>query len=97
MLYEGKQFARTVMPLPREILRAFVDPNQPSVCSSWKALCLNAAGSTMRIRSLPAFDDLDQADRVRVPEIPMYLDALLSDQPLIGGLEPMPGSAPAES
>ncbi|KRQ98398.1 conjugal transfer protein TrbE [Bradyrhizobium valentinum] len=31
--------------------------------------------------------------RVRVPEIPMYLDALLADQPLTGGLEPMLGSA----
>ena len=30
--------------------------------------------------------------RVRVPEIPMYLDALLADQPLTGGLEPMLGS-----
>jgi type IV secretion system protein VirB4 len=30
--------------------------------------------------------------RVRVPEIPMYLDALLTDQPLTGGLEPMLGS-----
>ena len=29
--------------------------------------------------------------RVRVPEIPMYLDALLADQPLTGGLEPMLG------
>ena len=26
--------------------------------------------------------------RVRLPEIPMYLDALLPDEPLIGGLEP---------
>ncbi|OAF08290.1 conjugal transfer protein TrbE [Bradyrhizobium neotropicale] len=31
--------------------------------------------------------------RVRVPEIPMYLDALLADQLLIGGLEPMLGHA----
>jgi type IV secretion system protein TrbE len=31
--------------------------------------------------------------RVRVPEIPMYLDALLADQPLTGGLEPMLGQA----
>src|SRR5713101_4650849 len=27
--------------------------------------------------------------RVRVPEIPVYLDAVLADQPLTGGLEPM--------
>jgi type IV secretion system protein TrbE len=31
--------------------------------------------------------------RVRVPETPMYLDALLSDQPFTGGLEPRLGSA----
>jgi type IV secretion/conjugal transfer VirB4 family ATPase len=31
--------------------------------------------------------------RVRVPEIPMYLDAMLADQPLIGGLEPMLGNS----
>ncbi|MET4348842.1 type IV secretory pathway VirB4 component [Bradyrhizobium sp. RT9a] len=31
--------------------------------------------------------------RVRVPEIPMYLDTLLADQPLTGGLEPMLGEA----
>src|SRR5258706_7591489 len=29
--------------------------------------------------------------RVRVPEIPMYLDAVLADEPLIGGLEPILG------
>ncbi len=29
--------------------------------------------------------------RVRVPETPMYLDALLADEPLIGGLEPKLG------
>lgn len=31
--------------------------------------------------------------RVRVPEIPMHLDALLADQPLTGGLEPRLGDA----
>lgn len=31
--------------------------------------------------------------RVGVPEIPMYLDALLADQPLTGGLEPKLGTA----
>src|SRR3546814_15746568 len=28
---------------------------------------------------------------VAVPETPMYLDAILTDTPLTGGLEPMPG------
>lgn len=31
--------------------------------------------------------------RVRVPEVPMYLDALLADQPLTGGLEPKLGGS----
>ena len=31
--------------------------------------------------------------RVGVPEVPMYLDALLADQPLSGGLEPKLGTA----
>ncbi len=31
--------------------------------------------------------------RVRVPEVPMYLDAFLVDEPLIGGLEPRLGNA----
>ena len=31
--------------------------------------------------------------RVRVPEIPMYLDAVLADQPLTGGLEPVLGNS----
>ena len=31
--------------------------------------------------------------RVRVPEIPMYLDAVLADEPLIGGLEPVLGQS----
>jgi type IV secretion system protein TrbE len=31
--------------------------------------------------------------RVRVPEVPMHLDALLADQPLTAGLEPMLGAS----
>jgi type IV secretion system protein VirB4 len=31
--------------------------------------------------------------RVRVPEIPVYLDAVLADEPLVGGLEPMLGKS----
>ncbi len=34
-----------------------------------------------------------QRHQVRVPETPMYLDALLADQPLAGGLEPRLGNA----
>ena len=34
-----------------------------------------------------------RSHRVRVPEIPMHLDALLADQPLTGGLEPRLGRA----
>jgi len=56
---------------------------------------------------MPEADWLDDADtltylhatvstnrhRVRLPETPMYLDALLADQPLTGGLEPRLGAA----
>jgi type IV secretion system protein VirB4 len=31
--------------------------------------------------------------RVRLPEVPMYLDAILADEPLIGGLKPQLGNA----
>jgi type IV secretion system protein TrbE len=31
--------------------------------------------------------------RVRVPEVPMYLDPILVDEPLTGGLAPRPGKA----
>ncbi|MDW4497895.1 conjugal transfer protein TrbE [Sulfitobacter sp. D35] len=34
-----------------------------------------------------------RAQRVRVPETPMYLDALLADEPLVGGLAPRLGAA----
>jgi type IV secretion/conjugal transfer VirB4 family ATPase len=34
-----------------------------------------------------------RVQRVRVPETPMHLDALLADEPLIGGLEPRLGTA----
>lgn len=34
-----------------------------------------------------------KVQRIRVPEVPMHLDALLADEPLTGGLEPMLGRA----
>jgi len=42
---------------------------------------------------LPARLRIDRRHRVRIPEVPMYLDAILVDEPLIGGLEPRLGKA----
>ena len=35
----------------------------------------------------------NKSQRVRVPEVPMHLDALLADEPLAGGLEPRLGTS----
>ncbi|MGY3235588.1 MULTISPECIES: conjugal transfer protein TrbE [unclassified Bradyrhizobium] len=91
LLYEGRD--RTVGADAREILHGFVDQTNR---------LLQLVGGFM-----PECAWLDDEDtltylhstistkrhRVRVPEIPMYIDALLADQPLTGGLEPMLGSA----
>lgn len=91
LLYEGSN--RTVGGDAREGLRGFVDRTNRvlQLIEGFMPECawlddqetltyLHSAVSTKR-------------HRVRVPEIPMYLDALLADQPLNGGLEPMLGSA----
>ncbi|MCH6202880.1 conjugal transfer protein TrbE [Brucella ciceri] len=88
-LYEGRE--RTGVD-PNEILRTFVD----------------RTGRVLALLDgfMPECDWLDDSEtltylhstvstkrhRVRVPEVPMYLDALLADQPLTGGLEPRLGS-----
>jgi type IV secretion system protein VirB4 len=91
LLYEGSN--RTVGADAREALSGFVDRTNrifqliegfmPE--SSWldDQETLTYLHSTISTRR----------HRVRVPEIPMYLDALLADQPLTGGLEPMLGDA----
>jgi type IV secretion system protein TrbE len=91
LLYEGSN--RTVGADAREVLGGFVDRTSRvlQLIESFMPECgwlddqetLTYLHSTISTRR----------HRVRVPEIPMYLDALLADQPLIGGLEPMLGTA----
>jgi type IV secretion system protein VirB4 len=84
-LYEGRERSGVD---PHEILRAFTDRTE-------RVLALLDG-------FMPECDWLDDSEtltylhstvstnrhRVRVPETPIYLDALLADQPLTGGLEP---------
>ncbi|SKA16214.1 conjugal transfer protein TrbE [Consotaella salsifontis] len=89
-LYEGKSGKGIDA---REVLRGFIDRTDRvlQLIESFMPECqwlddhetlsyLHATISTKR-------------QRVRVPEVPMHLDALLADQPLTGGLEPMLGIA----
>jgi type IV secretion/conjugal transfer VirB4 family ATPase len=90
-LYEGRERNEGVDA--REVLRGFVDrtsrllqlvegfmPESQWLDDRETLTYLHSTVSTKR-------------QRVRVPEIPMYLDAVLADQPLIGGLEPMLGES----
>lgn len=77
---------------PHELLRGFVDRTNrvlqlvegfmPEVAWLDDGDTLTYLHSTISTR----------AQRVRVPETPMHLDALLADEPLAGGLEPRLGS-----
>ena len=91
MLYEGSN--RTVNANAREILRGFVDRTNRvlQLVEGFMPECvwLDDEETLSYLHSTIS----TKRHRVRVPEIPMYLDALLADQPLIGGLEPMLGSA----
>ncbi|WP_342724128.1 conjugal transfer protein TrbE [Bradyrhizobium sp. B097] len=91
LLYEGSH--RSAGADARELLRGFVDrtnrvlqlvegfmPDCGWLDDEQTLTYLHSTVSTKR-------------HRVRVPEIPMYLDALLADQPLTSGLEPMLGDA----
>lgn len=91
LLYEGS--SRTPSTDAREVLSGFVDRTDrvlqlvegfmPECAWLGDEETLTYLHSTISIKR----------HRVRVPEIPMYLDALLADQPLTGGLEPMLGAA----
>ena len=89
-LYEGR--ARGGAD-PREVLRGFVDRTD-RVLALMEGFLPEAAwlsdGETLTyLHSCVS----TRRHRVRVPETPMHLDAILVDEALTGGLEPMLGSA----
>ncbi|RDD68516.1 conjugal transfer protein TrbE [Paracoccus versutus] len=87
-LYEGRE---TSGVNPWELLRGFIDRSD-------RVLAL-LAGFMPECRWLDDSETLTylhstistNRQRVRVPEVPMHLDALLADRPLTGGLEPRLG------
>ena len=91
LLYEGRD--RNEDAEAREVQRGFVDRTErvlglvegfmPEI--AW----LDDEGTLTYLHSTVS----TRRQRVRVPEIPMYLDAVLADQPLTGGLEPMLGQS----
>ncbi len=87
-LYEGRD--RTGVD-PWELLKGFVDRTE-RVLNLVEGFVPEAAwlddGETLTY--LHSTISMNR-HRVRVPETPMYLDALLADQPLAGGLEPRLG------
>ncbi len=91
LLYEGSN--RTVDADAREILRGFIDRTSRvlQLVEGFMPECawLDDEATLTYLHSTVS----TKRHWVRVPEIPMYLDALLADRPLTGGLEPMLGSA----
>ncbi|MFC3061634.1 conjugal transfer protein TrbE [Paenirhodobacter populi] len=87
-LYEGR--AQSGVD-PQELLRAFVDRTDRvlALLDGFMPECrwLDDAGTLTYLHSTISTN----RHRVRVPEVPMHLDALLADQPLAGGLEPRLG------
>ena len=89
-LYEGKAAQGAD---PRELLQGFADRTARvlQLVESFMPECrwLDDAETLTYLHSTISTN----RHRVRVPETPMYLDALLADQPFIGGLEPRLGAA----
>jgi type IV secretion system protein VirB4 len=89
-LYEGR--ARGSAD-PHEFVRAFIDRTDriiQLICGfvpeiNW----LDDAATLTYLHSTIS----TKRQRVRLPEIPMHLDAILADEPLTGGLEPRLGTA----
>ncbi|MGZ5876042.1 MAG: conjugal transfer protein TrbE [Bradyrhizobium sp.] len=91
LLYEGRD--RSGDGDAREVERGFVDRTErvlglvegfmPEI--AW----LDDEGTLTYLHSTVS----TRRQRVRVPEIPMYLDVVLADEPLTGGLEPMLGQS----
>jgi type IV secretory pathway VirB4 component len=88
-LYEGRSQSGVD---PNELLRGFIDRTHRILQlvegfvpeADW----LDDAGTLTYLHSTIS----TRHQRVRVPETPMHLDALLVDEPLTGGLEPRLGS-----
>ncbi|RWB28921.1 MAG: conjugal transfer protein TrbE, partial [Mesorhizobium sp.] len=87
-LYEGRERSGVD---PHEILRAFTDRTDRvlALLDGFMPECdwLHDAETLTYLHSTVS----TKRHRVRVPETPVYLDALLADQPLTGGLEPRLG------
>ncbi|RCS25803.1 conjugal transfer protein TrbE [Phyllobacterium salinisoli] len=87
-LYEGRE--RTGVD-PHEILRTFMDRTDRvlALLDGFMPECqwLDDVETLTYLHSTIS----TKRHRVRVPETPVYLDALLADQPLTGGLEPRLG------
>jgi type IV secretion system protein VirB4 len=87
-LYEGREQSGVD---PHEILRAFTDRTDRvlALLVGFMPECawLDDAETLTYLHSTVS----TKRHRVRVPETPVYLDALLADQPLTGGLEPRLG------
>jgi type IV secretion/conjugal transfer VirB4 family ATPase len=90
LLYEGRE--RGEAADAHEILRGFLDRTDRvlQLVEGFMPECrwLNDGETLTYLHACVS----TKLHRVRVPEIPMYLDALLADQPLTGGLEPMLGA-----
>ena len=89
-LYEGRE---TSGVNPHEMLRSFIDRTDRvlALMDGFMPECrwLDDAGALTYLHSTIS----TSRHPVRVPEVPMHLDALLADQPLAGGLEPRLGPA----
>ena len=87
-LYEGREQSGVD---PHEILRAFTDRTDRvlALLDGFMPECawLDNGETLTYLHSTVS----TKRHRVRVPETPVYLDALLADQPLTGGLEPRLG------
>ena len=87
-LYEGRERSGVD---PHEALRAFTDRTDRilALLDGFMPECawLDDGETLTYLHSTISTN----RHRVRVPEAPMYLDALLADQPLTGGLEPRLG------
>jgi len=88
LLYEGREQSGVN---PHELLRGFIDRTDRvlALLDGFMPECrwLDDTGTLTYLHSAISTN----RHRVRAPEVPMHLDALLADQPLTGGLEPRLG------